>query len=103
MSESEVECFSGVKTAQNSKGESGIEKKKADGVCVVGDFTSRKTGRMHREKASEIDSLPWSQNKGKKTSCLWYSVKCQIRGALEINCAQRHTTTCMSRHKVDFR
>ena len=28
MSESEMECFSGVKTAQNSKGESGIEKKK---------------------------------------------------------------------------
>ena len=28
MPESEVECSSGVKTAQNSKGESGIEKKK---------------------------------------------------------------------------
>ena len=28
MSESEVEISSGVKTAQNSKGESGIEKKK---------------------------------------------------------------------------
>ena len=103
MSESEVECSSGVKTAQNSKGESGIEKKNADGICVVGDFTSRKTGRMHREKASEIDSLPWSQNNRKKTSCLWYSIKCRTRGALEINCAQRHTTTRMSRHTVDFR
>ena len=28
MAESEVECFSGVKTAQNSKTEGGIERKK---------------------------------------------------------------------------
>ena len=92
-----------LKQLKIAKGKVELKKKKADGICVVGDFTSRKTGRMHREKASEIDSLPWSQNNRKKTSCLWYSVKCQTRGALEINCAQRHTTTCMSRHTVDFR
>ena len=32
------------------------------------------------------------------TSCLWYSIKCQTRGVPEVICAQRHTTTCMSRH-----
>ena len=63
MAQSELECFSGVKTAQNSKAESGIEREKeAEGRCTWGDFTSRKTGRMHRETASEMASLPWSQN-----------------------------------------
>ena len=32
------------------------------------------------------------------TSYLWYSIKCQTRGVPEVICAQRHTTTCMSRH-----
>ena len=32
------------------------------------------------------------------TSSLWYSIKCQTRGVPEVICAQRHTTTCMSRH-----
>ena len=53
----------GLKQLKIAKGK--VEKK-ADGICVVGDFTSGKTGRMHREKASEIDSLPWSQNNRKK-------------------------------------
>ena len=32
IAESEVECFSGVKTAQNSKAEGGIERKKHENV-----------------------------------------------------------------------
>ena len=32
------------------------------------------------------------------TSCLWYSIKFQTRGVPQVICAQRHTTTCMSRH-----
>ena len=61
MAEREVECFSGVKTAQNSKTEGGTERQKknnkqtkceAEGRrCAWGDFTSRKTRRMHRETA----------------------------------------------------
>ena len=39
---------------------------------------------------------------GKKTqldtSRLWYSIQCQTRGVPEVICAERHTTTCMSRH-----
>ena len=53
MAESEVECFIGVKTAQNSKKEDRIERKNiklcgAEGRrCGWGDFTPRKTRRMH--------------------------------------------------------
>ena len=32
------------------------------------------------------------------TSCLCYSIKCHTTGVPEVICAQRHTTTCMSRH-----
>ena len=32
------------------------------------------------------------------TSCLWYSIKYQNWGVPEVICAQRPTTTCMSRH-----
>ena len=61
---SEVKCFSGVKTAHNSKTEDGIERKKAwrceaEGRrCSWGKFTSRKTRRMHRKTASAIT---WDQ------------------------------------------
>ena len=71
MAESEAECFSGVKTAQNNKTEGGTETKKtkceAEGRrCAWGDLTSRKTRGMHRETAAEMASLPWSQNNRKE-------------------------------------
>ena len=69
------ECFCEVKTAQNSKTEGGIERKKktwkckAEGKrCACGNFTSRKNRRMHRETASEMASLPWSQNNRKENA-----------------------------------
>ena len=67
MAESEVECFSGVKTAQNSKTGGGSERKKfqAEGRCAWGDFTLRKNRRMHR---AEMASLPWSQDKRKENA-----------------------------------
>ena len=60
MVESEMECFSGVKTAQNSKKEGGIErKKKHENVKlkedVLGNFTSRKTRRMQIRVLSEFN------------------------------------------------
>ena len=64
MVESEVECFSGVKTAQNSN--SGTERKKkckAEGRCAWGDLTPRKNRRMHR---AQMASLTWSQDNRKE-------------------------------------
>ena len=72
MAESEAECFSGVKTAQNNKTEAGTETSKQKNQNVklrkedVPDLTSRKTRRMHRETAAEMASLPWSQNNRKE-------------------------------------
>ena len=78
MAESEAECFSGVKTAQNNKTEGGTEtnKKKtkceAEGRrCAWGDLTSRKTRRMNRETAAEMASLPWSQDNRKENKRSW--------------------------------
>ena len=76
MAESEVKCFSGVQTAQNSKTEGGIKRTKHENVklkkedVALGDFTSRKKldRRMHRETASEMTSLPWSQNNRKENA-----------------------------------
>ena len=74
MAERKVECFNRVKTAQNSKTEGGIEKKKtgkceAEGRrCSWGNLTSRKTRRMHRETAPEMTSLPWSQHNRKENT-----------------------------------
>ena len=95
MAESEAECFSGVKTAQNNKTEAGTETSKQKNQNVklrkedVPDLTSRKTRRMHRETAAEMASLPWSQNNRKEN---------KRRGVPEVICAQRHTTNCTSRH-----
>ena len=36
--------------------------------CACGNFTSRKTRRMHRETASEMASLWWSQNNRKENA-----------------------------------
>ena len=79
MAESGVECFSGVKTAQKSKTEGGIERIKHENVklkeenvpgailprekpeeCTVKQFQGWPlcSGRMHCETASEIASLP---------------------------------------------
>ena len=84
MAESEVECFSGVKTAQNNKTEGGNErnkktKREAEGRrCAWEDLTSRKIRRMHRETAAEMASLPWSQNNRKENKRSW------IRPAFDI-------------------
>ena len=70
MAEIEVECFTGVKTAQNNKTEGRIERKackcETEGRCAWGDFISRKTGKMHCETASKMTSLLWSQNNWKE-------------------------------------
>ena len=71
-----MKCFSGVQTAQNSKTEGGIKRTKHENVklkkedVALGDFTSRKKldRRMHRETASEMASLPWSQNNRKESA-----------------------------------
>ena len=62
MAESEVECSSGIKTltAQYSKTEGGIKRKKtreceADGRRAWGDFTSRNTRRMKTRVLSELN------------------------------------------------
>ena len=89
MAESEVECFSGVKTA------------KAEGRCSWGNFTLRKTKIMHSETASNQrseENVHILLTFALETSCLWYSIKCQTRGVPEVMCAQSQTTTSMSRH-----
>ena len=45
--------------------------------CAWGNFTSRKIRRMHRETASEMGSLPWSQNNGKENAA---RIKVSTRG-----------------------
>ena len=103
MAKSEVECFSGVKTAQNSKTGTGTERTKktkceAEGRrCAWGDFTSRKTRRMHR---AEMASLPRSQGNRKENAAVLPLIfyKCQTRGVPEVICAQRCTTNCTSHH-----
>ena len=75
MAESEVKCFSGVQTAQNSKTEGGIKRTKHENVRlkkedVPGAILPRekKNRRMPRETASEMVSLPWSQNNRKENT-----------------------------------
>ena len=103
MTESEVECFSGVKTVQNSKKEGGIKRKKKKMKM----WNSRKMclERFYFEKnhknanpcalAVQLQFFLFSLD----TSCLWYSIKYQNWGVPEVICAQRPTTTCMSRHR----
>ena len=45
--------------------------------CAWGNFTSRKIRRMHRETASEMASLPWSQNNEKENAA---RIKVSTRG-----------------------
>ena len=72
MAESEVKCFSGVQTAQNSKTEGGIKRTKHENVKLKKEYvpgailSSEKNRRMHRETASEMASLPLSQNNRKE-------------------------------------
>ena len=75
MAESEVKCFSGVQTAQNSKTEGGIKRTKHENVRlkkedVPGAILPRekKNSRMPRETAPEMVSLPWSQNNRKENT-----------------------------------
>ena len=57
-----------------NKCEGGIERKKTCKCeaelrrCAWGNLASRKTRRMHRETASEMASLPWSQNNRKENA-----------------------------------
>ena len=78
MAESEAECFSGVKTAQNNKTEAGTETNKNNNKMWIWgkishreNLTWRKTRRMHRETAAEMASLPWSQNNRKENKRSW--------------------------------
>ena len=78
MAESEAECFSGVKTAQNNKTEAGTETNKNNNKMWIWGkishrehLTWRKTRRMHRETAAEMASLPWSQNNRKENKRSW--------------------------------
>ena len=72
MAESAVKCFSGVKTAQNSRTRGGTERKIETKCEAEGrrrawdDFTSPKTIRMHRTEP--MASLSWSQNNRKENA-----------------------------------
>ena len=70
-----MKCFSGVQTAQNSKTEGGIKRTKHENVKlkkedVPGAILPRekKNRRMHRETASKMVSLPWSQDNRKQNA-----------------------------------
>ena len=68
-------CFSGVKQLKIAKRKVELTEKKnikreVEGRCAFDNFTSRKTRRMHRETASEMVSLPWSQTTEKKTQLI---------------------------------
>ena len=111
MAESEAECFSGVKTAQNNKTEGGTETNKKK-IKMWSWGKKMCLGRSHIEKNQR--NAPWNscrdgffavepkqperKEKQLNTSCLWYCIKCQTRGVSEVICAQRHTTNCTSRH-----
>ena len=107
MAESEVECFNGLKTAQNSKTEGGIERKKNMKMwswrrMSLGRFSLENNQKNAHPCALGV-RLQITVSKqmyifSRDTSCLWYSMKCQTRGVSEVICAQRHTRTCMSRH-----
>ena len=78
MAESEAECFSGVKTAQNNKTEAGTETNKNNNKMWIWgkishreNLTWRKTRRMNRETAAEMASLPRSQNNRKENKRSW--------------------------------
>ena len=76
MAESEVKCFSGIQTAQNGKSEGGIKRTKHENVQLKKDDVpwailpreKKLDRRMHRETASEMASLPWSQNNRKENA-----------------------------------
>ena len=65
--------------------------------CAWGDFTSRKTRRMHRETASEMASLPWSQN-NRKENAAHKKVSTRGPGSFWSYSCTKNTTTCTSRH-----
>ena len=108
MAGSEVECSSGVKTAQNSKTEGGIEWKKHENVKLKENVPR---AILLREKPEECKSVRCrsststvafrskrTYSRSLKTSCLWYSIKCKTWGVPEVICAQRHKTNYMYRH-----
>ena len=76
MAESRVECLSGVKTAQNSKKEGAIERKKNMKMwswrkMCLGDFTSsRKTRRMQIPVLSEFSFKSAFRNKRTYSRCI---------------------------------
>ena len=95
MAESEVERFSGAKTAQNSKTEGGIEKIKHENVKLKEeDVPGTILPREKREECTVKQLQRWflcrgAKTTGKKTqldtSGLWYSIKCQTRGEAHNN------------------
>ena len=76
MAESRVECLSGVKTAQNSKKEGAIERKKNMKMwswrkMCLGDFTSsRKTRRMQIPVLLEFSFKSAFRNKRTYSRCI---------------------------------
>ena len=64
-------------------------------MCLGRFFTSRKTRRMHGETASEMASLPWSQNKRKENAARTKYARTAMFLKLFVH---KNTTTCMSRH-----
>ena len=71
MAESEAECFSGVKTAQNNKTEGGTETNKKKNQNVKLRKEDVPGAISHREKPEEytvkqLQRWPWSQNNRKE-------------------------------------
>ena len=63
--------------------------------CTWENFTPRKTRRMHRETASEMGSLPWSQNNGKENAA---RIKVSTRGpgsSWSYWCTKQLATKCL--------
>ena len=70
--------------------------------CAWDKFTSRKTRRMHRETASEMVSLPWSQNHRKENAAGYVSplvfYKMPDQGSSWSYLCRKAHNNCMSRH-----
>ena len=69
MAETEVECFSGVKAAQNSKTEGGIERKKNENVNLKGkDVPGAILPREEPEECTVKQPQRWLLCRGAKTT-----------------------------------
>ena len=106
MAESEVECFSWVKTTQNSKTEGGIERKKHKNVKLKEENVPEAI--LPGEKLEECTVCYRSSTSNWRSQAnvhilagyllpLVFS-KMPDQGIPEVICSQRHTTTCTSHH-----